>query len=145
MIAAVELDLLMRKRWAREYCRAVGVILRIPGGAQYEYDRSVRGRFWRHIWAPDPRPAAAIFAQSLEQLGAPSLLEELWRARGLADFPLPRDVRYRLRRGGAPQTLVTAIDCLDRLLVAPTLPEYCRHRKGCVRRPLPPERLPRFG
>lgn len=144
MIAAVELDLSMRRRWAREYCRAVGIILQIPGGAAYQYDRNVRSRFWQQIWDSDPQPAAAILAQALDQLDSPSLLDELWRAPRLAEFRLPRDVRYRLRFGEAPQTLATAIDCLDRLLVAPTLPTYHRHRAGCVRRPLPPEKFPRF-
>lgn len=144
MIEAVELDLAMRRRWAREYCRAVGIILQIPGGALYEYDRRVGSRFSRWIWNTDPGPAAAILAQSLEQLGVPSVLDELWRARRLAEFPLPRDVRYRLRNGADTRTLVTAIDCLDRLLVAPVLPTYARHRDGCVRKPLAPRPFPRF-
>lgn len=144
MIDAIDREMAIRRRWAAQYQFAVSLILQIPGGADYAYDRTLKAHFWRHIWAPDPRPAAAILALALEQLDAPALLRDLPRAGRLAAFPLPRDVRYRLRQQRRPQTLLTAIDCLDRLLIAPVHPQYARHRDGCVRRPLPAERYPRF-
>lgn len=145
LIEIVPREVALRGRWARQYCRAAALALRLPGGGAYAYERSTPNRFRHVIWQPDPAFAATILAQAAGQLGAGDVLGDIWRAERLAGAALSRDVRYRLRHGTDAQTLAAAIDCLDRLLIAPVLPECGRFRDGCVRRPLAPERLPRFG
>jgi hypothetical protein len=144
LIAAVEQDFALRRRWKRQYCRGVSLVLKIPGGRDYAYDRRTSGKFVRYIWDRDPGPAAAILALTLTQLGRPGLIDKIPRARRLATHPLHRNVRYRIRRTARPQLVGVAIDCLDRLLIAPVLPGYRYHRDGCVLRPLPPKAFPRF-
>ena len=126
MQAAVEQDYADTRRWMRRYCRGVRLVLKIPGGRDYQYDRRSHMRFVRYIWDPNPAVASAILAQALTQLGRPRLIDELPRFRKLAKTPLPRDVRYRLRHGGKARTLAVAIDCIDRLLIAPVMPGWER-------------------
>jgi hypothetical protein len=142
--AAIEEDLALRRRWKRQYCRGVSLVLKIPGGRDYQYDRRTSGKFMRYIWDRDPGPAAAILALTLTQLGRPGLIDKIPRARKLSAHRLDRNLRYRIRRAERSQLVGVAIDCVDRLLVAPVLPECRFFRDGCVLRPLPPRAFPRF-
>jgi hypothetical protein len=110
-------------RWLAGYFRAVGIILQIPGAGDYRYHEYASDHdLWDLIWNPDTKSTLNVLAAALERLDAGELLGQVPGGEGFRRRPLPVEARVRLAERDRLGLLNLVADCLDRLLVVPTIP-----------------------
>lgn len=112
-------------RWLAGYFQAVGILLQIPGAADYRYhEYASDDDLWDLIWNPDTKSTLNILAATLERLDAGKLLRQVPGGEGLKRRPLPVEARVRLAERDRLGLLNVVADCLDRLLVVPNIPGH---------------------
>ncbi|MGD8454052.1 MAG: hypothetical protein PVJ57_19740 [Phycisphaerae bacterium] len=110
-------------RWLAGYFQAVGILLQIPGAADYHHqDYASDDDLWDLIWNPDPDSTLNVLAATLERLDADELLAQVPGGDGFKRRPLPVEARVHLAERDRLGLLNVVADCLDRLLVAPHIP-----------------------
>ncbi len=111
------------QRWMAGYFRAVGILLQIPGGAEYCWieDETDDDELWDMIWKPDAGSALNVLAAALQRLGADELLGQVPGGDGFKPRTLPVEARVRLAERDRMGLLNLGAMCLDRLLVVPNI------------------------
>ena len=110
-------------RWLAGYFEAVGILLQIPGAADYRHQEYASDDdLWDLIWNPDAKSTLNVLAATLERLDAGELLRQVPGGEGLKRRPLPVEARVRLAERDRLGLLNVVADCLDRLLVVPNIP-----------------------
>ena len=111
------------QRWLGGYFRAVGILLQIPGGAEYCWieDETDDDELWELIWNPDAASALNVLAAALQRLGADELLGQVPGGDGFKPRTLPVEARVRLAERDHMGLLNVVAMCLDRLLVVPNI------------------------
>ena len=110
------------QRWMGGYFRAVGIMLQIPGGAEYRWIEDERDdELWDLIWKPDAASALNVLAAALARLDAEELLGQVPGGDGFKPRTLPVETRVHLAERDRMSLLRVAATCLDRLLVVPTI------------------------
>lgn len=117
------------QRWMGGYFRAVGIMLQIPGGAEYRYiEDESDDELWDLIWDPDAASTLNVLAAALARLDAEELLAQVPGGDGFKRRTLPVEARVHLAERDRMALLRVAATCLDRLLVVPNIdgePELC--------------------
>jgi hypothetical protein len=104
------------------YFRAVGILLQIPGAAEYRrIEDESDEELWNLIWNPDPTSTLNVLAATLQRLDAEQLLGQLPGGDGFKPRPLPVEARVRLAERDRMGLLNVVADCLDRLLIVPNI------------------------
>ncbi len=111
------------QRWLAGYFTAVGILLQIPGGAEYCYIKDESDDdLWHLIWNPDSTSTLNVLAAALQRLDADELLGQVPGGEGFKPRTLPVEARVRLAERDRVGLLNVVADCLDRLLVVPNIP-----------------------
>ncbi len=106
------------QRWLGGYFRAVGIMLQIPGGAEYRYIEDERDdELWDLIWHADAASTLNVLAAALERLDAGELLGQVPGGDRFKRRTLPVEARVHLAERDRMSLLRVAATCLDRLLV----------------------------
>lgn len=109
-------------RWLAGYFQAVGILLQIPGGAEYSYIKDESDDdLWHLIWNPDTISTLNVLAAALQRLDAGELLGQVPGGDCFKPRTLPVEARVRLAERDRMGLLNVVADCLDRLLVVPNI------------------------
>ncbi len=109
-------------RWLSGYFRAVGILLQIPGAAEYRWiEDESDNDLWDLIWNPDTTSTLNVLAATLERLDAGELLGQVPGGDGFKPRALPVEARVRLAERDRVGLLNVVAACLDRLLVVPNI------------------------
>lgn len=114
-------------RWLGGFFHAAAIVLQLPGGAEFQPIRRPGFDFHPHVWTDDRRRPLGLLAEVLRRLRREKLLAQICD-NGATPIAPPRHVRRRLNRLTQSQLVFVAVNCLDRLLVAPHLPVTSRFR-----------------
>jgi hypothetical protein len=110
-------------RWLGGYFRAVGVLLQVPGAAEYRYEEHASDDdLWPLVWSPDPKSTINVLAAALDRLDSAPLLAQVPGGSNFKPRPLPVEARVRIAERDRAGLLAVVADCLDRLLVVPHIP-----------------------
>lgn len=110
-------------RWLGAYFGAVGIMLQIPGAAEYEWlseDGDDAGDF---VWTADRDMLLSILAEVLDRLDAGALIHQVPGAETYKARKLPVELRLTLAERDDNSLMNIVAKCLDRLMVIPELGE----------------------
>ncbi len=130
-------------RWLGGYFHAAAIVLQLPGGADYRPIDKPDLSFINTVWVKDRRRPLGLFVEVLRRLGCEKLLAQLPDGDGPRQAPA-RHVKRRLNQLTRPQLVQVAVNCLDRLVIAPVEPKAKRfyEREGKKREKRRGSRLP---
>ncbi len=114
-------------RWLAGYFQAIGILLQIPGAAEYHCTDDERTNFWDFIWTRDTHMTLTFLAAALEHLDAKDLMDQVPGGTNYRPRRLPQKVQTRLAGLGGDELIDIVAACLDRLLVVPELPVEAEH------------------
>ena len=111
------------------YFRTVGIMLQIPGGAEYEWvgddeDDENDAATWELVRATDQNALLNVLAECLDRLGVKGLMEQVpapdYEPEALSDeWEALLDKRAKVKNG----LLTVVAECLDTLAVRPGMAE----------------------
>ena len=116
--------------WLGGYFEAVGIMLQIPGAAEYEWlseDGDDAGDF---VWTADRDVLLSILAEVLDRLDAGALIHQVPGAETYKARKLPVELRLTLAARDDNGLMNIVAECLDRLMVIPELGEEERSLYG---------------
>jgi hypothetical protein len=110
-------------RWLAGYVQAVGIMLQIPGAAEYRFAECAGDEhLWDLIWNTDTASTLNVLAAALKRLDADHLLRQTPGGEDFRPDPLPVEAQVALAERDRNGLLNVVADCLDRILVTPNIP-----------------------
>ncbi len=106
-------------RWLSAYFEAAGIMLQIPGAAEYEWLAEDPDDATEYIWNADRDMLFSILSEALERLGAGPLLHQVPGARTYKPRRLPVELRLILAERDRNGVMNIVGECLDWLMVIP--------------------------
>ncbi len=113
-------------RWLGSYFEAAGIMLQIPGAAEYEWLSEVEDDAVNFIWDGDRDMHFSILAEAFERLDVSSLIDQVPGVDAYRPRKLPVELRLMLAERDRNGVMNIAAECLDRLMVIPDLGEEDR-------------------
>ena len=110
-------------RWLGSYFEAVGIMLQIPGAAEYAWLSEVEDDAGDFIWEADRDMLFSILGEAFERLDASSLIDQVPGVDAYRPCKLPVELRLMLAERDRNGVMNIAAECLDRLMVIPDLGE----------------------
>jgi hypothetical protein len=110
-------------KWLPGYVQAVGIMLQIPGAAEYRFAECAGDEhLWDLIWNTDTASTLSVLGAALKRLDAAHLLRQTPGGHDFRPAPLPVKAQVALAERDRNGLLNVVADCLDRILVTPNIP-----------------------
>lgn len=117
------------QRWLGAYFQVVGIMLQIPGGAEYEWLPEDADDAEELVWRADRDMLYSILASALRHLDAEAVMDQVPGSDEYRPRRVPVEFRLALAERDDNGVLNLIALCLDRLMVLQDLPqeERCLH------------------